>query len=301
MISFKRVLKMAIVSFKRNGWLSVAATLIMGLTIFIISIFFILFYIFNSSIQIINEKMDISIYLKDKIEMSEVELLKTRLSGDSNVKEVKYISKEEALKIYREKNKDREKLLEAFSEKENPLPASLEIKVYNPSKIDSLISILEEDTYKPIISKVSYHENKEIIKKLTSITSYVLKIGITLMVVFILIAILIVFNTIRMAIYARRDEIQIMQLVGATAWFIRGPFIIEAMFYGLIATVINFFIFYPILYFISQSLTRYLGEYGANPFVFYNQHLFLIIPLQLLVGFLLGAVSSFFALKRYLN
>ncbi len=119
-------------------------------------------------------------------------------------------------------------------------------------------------------------------------------------VIFIIIAILIIFNTIRIAIYARRDEIEIMKLVGATSWFIRGPFVIEAIFYGVIATVVNFFIFYPILYLISQSLIAYVGEYGANPFVFYNHNLVLILPVQLLMGILLGVVSSFIALRRYL-
>lgn len=300
MASLKRMLKMALVSFQRNGWLSVAATLIMILTLFTISMFFILSFILTSSIRMINEKMDVSVYLDDKANMQEVNSLKIRLSNSMNVKEVRYISKDEALKIYREKNKSRQELLEAFSTKENPLPASLEIKVSDPSKMDEIVTVLEENQYKPIVSKISYHENRDIIKKLTAVTSYVRKVGITLIVIFIAIAILVIFNTIRIAIYARRDEIEIMKLVGATNWFIRGPFIFEAMFYGIIATIINFFIFYPILYFISQSLVTYVGEFGANPFVFYNQNLFLILPAQLIIGILLGIISSLIALRKYL-
>ena len=300
MVSLKRMLKMALLSFQRNGWLSVAATLIMVLTLFTISMFFILSFLLNSSIQVINEKMDVSVYLDDKATMRDVDSLKLRISNTSNVKQVRYISKKEALEIYRERNKSRQELLEAFSEKENPLPASLEIKVNDPSRMEEIVSILEESQYKPIVSKISYHENREIIKKLSSITSYVKKIGIGLSCVFIAIAILIIFNTIRIAIYARRDEIEIMQLVGATSWFVCGPFVFEAMFYGIVATVINFFIFYPILYAISQSLIRYVGEYGSNPFVFYNQNLALILPTQLIIGILLGVISSFIALRKYL-
>jgi len=301
MISLKRIFKMALKSFVRNGWLSVAATVIMVITLFIISLFFILSYILNSSIKLINEKMDISVYLEDKAKQEIVTDLKTRLSDLEEVKGVRYISKKEALDIYREKNKDRQELLEAFSEKENPLPASLEVKVKDPSKMEEVVSVLEEAQYKPIISKISYHENRAIIKKLTSITSYVKRIGIVLIIIFVAIAILIIFNTIRIAIYARRAEIEIMQCVGATPWFIQGPFIFEAMFYGVIATFINFFLFYPILYLISQSLIRYVGEYGSNPFVFYNQNLAIILPAQLIIGILLGVISSFIALRKYLT
>ena len=300
MVLLKRMLKMALLSFKRNGWLSVAATLVMTLTLFTISMFFILSFILNSSIKAINEKMDVSVYLDDKASSMDIDSLKTRLSNSENVEEVRYISKKEALDLYREKNKSSLELLEAFSEKENPLPASLEIKVFNPSKIDETVSILDEGTYKPIVSKVSYHENREIIKKLTSATSYVQKVGIALITIFVAIAILIIFNTIRIAIYARRDEIEIMQLVGATPWFIRGPFIFEAMFYGVVATIINLILFYPILFFISQSLVRYVGEYGSNPFAFYNHNLILILPIQLLIGVFLGFISSYIALRKYL-
>ncbi len=158
---------MALLSFQRNGWLSIAATMVMVLTLFTISMFFILSFILNSSVKAINEKMDLSVYLKDEASSAEVESLKIRLSNASNVKEVRYVSKQEALDIYREKNKSRQELLDAFSDKENPLPASLEIKVLDPGKIDDLVTIMEEDQYKPIVSKISYHENKEIIKKLT--------------------------------------------------------------------------------------------------------------------------------------
>jgi cell division transport system permease protein len=301
MVSLKRILKMAFLSFRRNGWLSVAATLIMVLTLFTISMFFIISFILNSSIKIINEKMDFSVYLKDEAAFREVDSLKIRLSNMANVKEVCYVSKKEALEIYREKNKSRQELLEPFPEKENPLPASLEIKVLDPGKMDEIVSILEESQYKPIVSKISYHESRETIKKLTSMTSYVKKVGLALSIVFIAIAILIIFNTIRIAIYARRDEIEIMQLVGATSWFVRGPFVFEAMFYGIIATIVNFFLFYPILYVISQSSVRYVGEYGSNPFIFYNQNLVLILPAQLILGIFLGVISSLIALRKYLE
>jgi cell division transport system permease protein len=300
MISIKRMLKMALLSFRRNGWLSVAATLVMVLTLFIISMFFILSFILSSSVKAINEKMDISMYLEDKASITEVETLKLRLSNLMNVKEVRYVSKKEALDIYREKNKGRIELLQAFTEKDNPLPASLEIKVSDPSKMDEIVSVLEENQYKSITSKISYHENRAIIQKLTAATSYVRKVGLTLSIIFVAIAILIIFNTIRIAIYARRDEIEIMKLVGATSWFIRGPFIFEAIFYGIIATFVNLLIFYPILYFISQGLTKYIGEYGANPFTFYNHNIYLILPAQLILGLLLGFISSFIALRKYL-
>ena len=300
MTNLKRMLKMALVSFQRNGWLSVAATIVMTLTLFIISTFFIISFVLNSSIKILNEKMDVSVYLDDKASSSDVDSLKNRLSTTSNVKNVNYISKQEALDVYREKNKSRKDLLDAFTSKENPLPASLEIKINDPSKIDEVVSVIEENQYKSIITKISYHENKESIKKFSLMTIYAKRIILALIIIFVAIAILIIFNTIRIAIYARRNEIDIMKLVGATDWFIRGPFVFEAMFYGIIATVINIIIFYPILFVFSQSFIKYVGEYGSNPFTFYNHNLFWILPAQLLIGVLLGVISSFIALRKYL-
>lgn len=292
---------MALLSFQRNGWLSLAATLIMFITLFIISSFFILSFTFNSAIQAVNAKMDLSVYLKDEASSAEVESLKIRLSNMADVKEVRYISKQEALDTYREKNKSSQELLNAFPDNENPLPASLEIKMVNLSKIDNTVSVMEEDQYKPIISKISYHENGPTIKKITLYTSYVKMAGIAFSIIFIIISILIIFNTIRIAIYARRDEIEIMKLVGATSWFIRGPFIFEAMFYGIIATVVNFFIFYLTVYVFSQGFfIKFVGDYGVSPLAFYNRNLILIIPAQLLIGIFLGVFSSYIALRKYL-
>lgn len=292
---------MALLSFQRNGWLSIAATLIMFITLFIISSFFILSFTFNSAIQAVNAKMDLSVYLKDEASSAEVESLKIRLSNMADVKEVRYISKQEALDTYREKNKSSQELLNAFPDNENPLPASLEIKMVNLSKIDNTVSVMEEDQYKPIISKISYHENGPTIKKITLYTSYVKMAGIAFSIIFIIISILIIFNTIRIAIYARRDEIEIMKLVGATSWFIRGPFIFEAMFYGIIATVVNFFIFYLTVYVFSQGFfIKFVGDYGVSPLAFYNRNLILIIPAQLLIGIFLGVFSSYIALRKYL-
>jgi cell division transport system permease protein len=294
------MIKMALLSFQRNGWLSLAATLVMVLTLFIISSFFIFSFTLNSAIQAVNEKMDLSVYLKDEASPAEVESLKIRLSNMTDVKEVHYTSKQEALDAYKAEHKSNQDLLNAFSENENPLPASLEIKMIDPSKIENTVSVMEEDQYKPIISKISYHDNGPTIKKITLWTSYIKKAGIVFSIIFIIISILIIFNTIRIAIYARRDEIEIMKLVGATSWFIRGPFILEGMFYGIIATVVNFFIFYPVVYGFSQSFMKFVGDYGINPIAFYNHNLILIIPAQLLIGIFLGVFSSFIALRKYL-
>lgn len=299
--SFVRIFKMSWQSFKRNGWLSFAAIFVMTLTLFIIIIFVMLSFVLNMAISTVNQKMDISVYLKDDAQQEEVEMLRQEVANMTETKEARYISKKEALDIYKEKNKSKESLLSAFTEDENPLPASLEVKLQDPNKIETVVRVIEQDQFQNIVYKTSYRENRDVIDKLLSVTSYIKKIGFILSFLFIIISLLIIFNTIRIAIYTRRDEIEIMKLVGATSWFIRGSFLFEGIFYGVIATLVTILITYPFLLFFSSSFSKYVGDNSISLIGFYNKNILLFFFIQLLIGVLLGSISSYIALKRYLK
>jgi cell division transport system permease protein len=301
MITLWRIIKAGFVNFIRNGVLSFASTTIMVLTLLSLSVFLIVNVALTTGIKAIQEKIDISAYIDDKATKENVVELQTELAGLSEVRSVKYVSKDEALARYREQNANNKKLLESLEGIENPLPASLEVKVYDPSKLDQVNKIFETDKYKPSVRKVSYKENKIVIDKLFRATEFIKKVGIVATSAFGVIAIIIVFNTIRIAIFSQRDDIEIMKLVGATNWFIRGPFILEGALYGVIATIISMIALAAILYYTGPSLSGYFGGVGSDVTTYLYKNVILIFFVQLGIGIFIGVVSSWLALRKYLK
>lgn len=301
MITVWRVFKNGFVNFIRNGVLSFASTTIMVLTLLTLSLFFIVNVAMTSGIKAIQEKIDISAYLSDKTTEVQVLELQKRLADLSEVRTVKYVTKTEALKRYKEQNAGNKQLLESLQGMENPLPASLEIKVYDPSKLDQVTKIFDDSKYKLIVTKLSYKENKIVIDKLISATNFIKRVGFVATASFAFVALIIVYNTIRIAIFSQRDDIEIMRLVGATNWYIRGPFIVEGALYGIIATGLTMIALGAVLYYISPSLNNYFGSTGIDTTNYLRNNIPLMVALQLLIGTSIGVASSWLALRRYLK
>lgn len=301
MITFYRIIKAGIVNFVRNGVLSFASTTIMVLTLLSLSLFFIVNVALTTGIKAIQDKIDISAYLNDNVKEEQIVDMQKRFAELSEVKTVKYVSKTEALDIYKKQNAGNTKLLESLEGIENPLPASIEIKVHDPSKLDQVTGVFEEEKYKPLVRKVSYKENKAVIDKLFSATEFIKRLGIAATTAFATVALIIVFNTIRIAIFSQKDDIEIMRLVGATNWFIRGPFILEGILIGLIATIVSMIGLAAILYYAGPALANYFGGVGSDVTGYLNQNVVTIFLIQLAISVVLGVASSWLALRRYLK
>lgn len=301
MITLYRILKAGFVNFIRNGVLSFASTTIMVLTLLCLSLFFIVNVALNTGIKTIQEKIDVSAYLDDSAKESQILDLQSNLANIPEVRAVKYVSKSEALDRYRTQNANNPKLLESLQGIDNPLPASLEIKVYDPSKLDQVTQVFDQDKYKPIVRKVSYKENKAVIDKLFSATNFIKKVGIGATTAFALVAIVIVFNTVRIAIFSQKDDIEIMRLVGATSWYIRGPFILEGALYGVIATIITMIALAAVLYYTGPALANYFGGAGSDVTTYLYNNVWLIFGIQISIGILIGTASSGLALRKYLK
>jgi cell division transport system permease protein len=301
MITLYRILKAGFVNFIRNGVLSFASTTIMVLTLLCLSLFFIVNVALNTGIKTIQEKIDVSAYLDDSAKESQILDLQSNLANIPEVRAVKYVSKSEALDRYRTQNANNPKLLESLQGIDNPLPASLEIKVYDPSKLDQVTQVFDQDKYKPIVRKVSYKENKAVIDKLFSATNFIKKVGIGATTAFALVAIVIVFNTVRIAIFSQKDDIEIMRLVGATSWYIRGPFILEGALYGVIATIITMIALAAVLYYTGPALGNYFGGAGSDVTTYLYNNVWLIFGIQISIGILIGTLSSGLALRKYLK
>lgn len=301
MQSFIRIIKSGFTSFIRNGWLSFASITIMVLTLVTLSLFLIVNMILNTGVEAVRDKIDISVYLKDDAPKSVVIDMQNELARLKEVESIKYISKQEALESMKEQNKDNPKLLEALNEEDNPLPASLQIKTESPETLIETTKIFDKKEYEDIIYEVSYEENKPIIDKLIKATKFIQQAGVVAISAFTLVSFIIIYNTVRMAIFARNEEIEIMKLVGATFNFIKGPFLIEGIIYGIISTLISLSILTSIFYFLSPAITNYFGNVGGDASGYLRENLLTIFLLQFIVSIFIGVSSSYFAVRKHLN
>lgn len=300
-----RIIKTGCQNFVRNLTLAIAAMAVMLITLTIILFSVIANATFNNTIQQITDRIDISVYLKDDVTDDERNKLISDLRGIKNTKSVEYVSKDQALEDYKKANQNNLDLLLAISATDNPLPASLRVKPVDPNKIDEIKSFLERGDVKALQSdETSYSgDRKEAIDKITSATRFLGQAGIVGVVIFTIVSMLIIFNTIRMAIFNRRDELQIMRLLGASTSYIRGPFVVETVIYGIIAGLL------------SVTICETLFSVSANAFGasslglldityandYFAKHFWLILTAQLAIGILIGAASSLIATRRYLK
>lgn len=299
-ITFKRIIKSGLKSFQRNGWLSAATVSIMVLTLLVVTTLLILNVVAGAVLFSLQEKIDVSVYFKLEASEEDILVVKSQLEKLEEVERVDYTSREEALRKFRERHKDNPYLIQSLQELgENPLEASLNVKAQEASQYEAISQFLEGIYYNNIIDKVDYRQNKEVIEKLSGIVANVKMAGLSLSGVLILIVILVTFNAIRLAIYSSREEIKIMRLVGANNWFIRGPFIVEGVLYGLISSLITLGIFYPIFYFVSPKLSGFLPI--EDLFSYLQANFWALLVLLLGIGIVLGVVSSFIAIRKYLR
>ena len=292
-------------NFVRNAWLSAAAMAVMIITLTIVLFSVIANETFSYTVQTIRDKIDISVYLKDDVTEDRREVLMNDLKKIDNVKSIEYISKEKALKNYLEINKDNIDLQLAINSTDNPLPASLQIKMYDPDNINSIKDYLAKDDIKASQSdQTSYSgDRKEAIDKIAKATTFIRQAGIVGVIVFALISVLIIFNTIQMAIFNRRDELSIMRLLGASKWYIRGPFLVESLLIGVSSAIISVVLCNAVFSVANSTLNA--SSFGLLDITYSNRyftgHFWTIVGIQLGLGILIGVGSSFVATQRYLR
>jgi cell division transport system permease protein len=257
-----------------------------------------------TSLQTIQQKVDINVYFEPNAPQEEIEALKKSVEALPEVEHVTYTSREDALAKYREKNQNNEIALQALAElDENPLGADIAIQAKETSQYEGIARFIEEqreqDTAQaPVISKVTYNDNKESINTLTAIINAVEKVSFITLVVLIIAAVLITFNTIRLAIYTAREEIVIMRLVGASNMFIRGPFMVQGVMYGLVGGIFALIILYPILTWLGPRTEAFFEFNLLTYFISNFSYIFLVL---VGIGVVLGLVSSILAVARYLR
>jgi cell division transport system permease protein len=249
----------------------------------------------------VKDKVGITAYFNNTTSETEILNIKDEIAATPGVKEIVYIPKNLARDKFIAAHQDEPLLIETvneFSDNDNPLPASFAIKGNNLSDYENIASTLNADRYKPYFNKV--RDNKKVIDRLNNITNVITKGGIGMTVVFIIVTIMVMFNTIRLTIYNRREEVEIMRLVGATNWYIRGPFIIEGIMYGLLAMIISSGIMLLLISLLSSKVEQFLSLQSIGGSLMSALY-WKVLLVNLVIGVGLGVISSTIAIRRYLR
>lgn len=303
--TIKRIIKAGFISFWRNGSVSLSAVFVMIVALFMIGSTLLLTAFLGTALRDLQDKIDINIYVDADAHEDAILDLKSKLETLSEVKSVTYVTREQALEAFRERHKDDHRIIQALEEVgDNPLTSVLTIKAKEPSQYEGIASFLENKAeLSPgtlsIVSKVNYNDNKVAIERLSRLILGVKKLGGIVTAVMVGISILITFNTIRLAIFIAREEIGVMRLVGGSNEYVRGPFVVEGVLYGLVASLLTLILFYPITYWLKNTTQVFYGGVDLlHYFVANFVQIFLIIVLS---GITLGAVSSYLAVRKYLT
>lgn len=302
LINTKRLINSGITDFFRNIWISVAATSMVAITLFIISTIMILYTLTFLSIQNSTDKVGVvTAYFNDRTTEDEMANVKTEIEALPGVTSVDFISRKEAADLFRQRHQNEPTLLETlneFSSTENPIPASLAVHAANLTDYQQLYDNLKSTRYAPYFQKI--RDNQKVIDKLYNIIKFITSFGLLLAGVFILVTIMVTFNTIRLTIYNRREEVEIMRLVGATNWFIRWPFMIEGIMYALFATLFVSIVVYISLTLLSGTIENFLSISALGTSL--RKALFWkILVTNLIASISLGFIASGIAMRKYLK
>ncbi|MBI2475865.1 MAG: ABC transporter permease [Candidatus Taylorbacteria bacterium] len=304
-INIKRVIKAGFVSFWRNGFVSLASVLVMAVTLFVIGSVIFLLATLDASLSDLKSKVDVNVYLTTTAAEQEILALQASLRSLPEVESVEYLSRSQALENFKKRHENDAPILEALEEvPDNPLSAVLNIVAKDPGQYEAIAHFLKSDDalskdQQVIVRKVNYDDNKTAITVLSKIINSAQKLGLAATIVLVIISIMIVFNTIRLAIYTAREEISVMRLVGASNKYIRWPFMISGTMYGVVAGVLTLAVFYPLTYWLGEATAGFFS--GINVYHYYIANFGEFFGIIIGSGVFLGAVSSYLAVRRYLT
>lgn len=298
--SIKRIIKAGYKSFRRNFGLSLAEIIIITMVIFLVTFIFSFNKISKILVAEVEKKVDISVYFKKDARTQDIFSVKDELVKISEVKEVEYVSKEQALDEFIKRHKDETVLIESLKEVgDNPFLSSLNIRAYQASQYEAIQRFLENSAYKELIDKIDYFQRKPVIDKIFSTTQNITRGAAIFGIILIFVSFLVATNTIRIAIYHLKDEIATMRLVGASNWFIRGPFLVQGIIASFISVVIAFIITFLIAFLIDPKIK--LITFNISTLSLFLNNFWNLLLLQLIVGLGLGIVSGIVGIRKYLN
>jgi len=298
--SFRRIFDVGWTNFKRNSYLSMGTTGVMVLVLVLFSGLMSLNYLASQVVSGLEEKVDVSVYFKNDASEEEIAKVKSDLESLGTVKNVEYVSKDQALNEFKERHAGDTLVQDSLAElDENPLQASLNVKAEDSAQYASIVTFLEGNKFRSLVDKINFYENEQVIARVLSISGGLQNWGFLLTMALALIAILVTFNTVRLTIYSQKQEIEIMRLVGGSNWHIKAPYLVEGGMYGALAAGIVTVIFYPVAFFISPKIESLMP--GVSLISYFASNIIQFIFLLFFIGILLGVTSSFVAIRRFLK
>lgn len=277
---------------RRSPYQAISATMIMTLTFFVISMFAFLTILSIRLIDHLESTPQLSVFFSDTATSEDINNLKKELEGTGKVETVKYISKEDALKIYQQQNKNDPIVLDLVTA--DVLPASLEIQATEAENLSTLIPIVKKAQN---IDQIIFQQ--DIVDKLIAWTNAFRIVGLIVISVLVVVSIFVILTIIGIKITIRREEIEIMKLIGASNWFIRTPFLLEGMFYGFVGALLGWGVAYGILFALSPYIEAFLTGIPIFPISY-----LLVLELlgaEIVTACFLGVFASFMAVLRYLK
>ena len=308
-----RVVKYGTINFGRNIWLSTAASLIMTLTLIILAVTLVASVVLNETAEAMKNKIDITLFFAPETEPSALARMKQKISADPNVKSVEVRTSEQEYENFLIENSDNALLIETLEDPEMnmretmiaTMQSTMRLKVYDTENLDSIKSLVASDIdFVKNLDKneePTYDVNKNEIATITRWANIARTGGVVLSGIFIVISILVIFNTIRMAIFSRREEIYMMKLVGADKSFIRGPFLVEAEICGIIAGLIAATASYFMFKFLAPRLTSYGIDVSQITEILDSNKLIIVFLIFIAMGIIIGRISARLAVARYLS
>ncbi len=301
-IAITRIIKFAFQSLWRNIWLTVATITILSLSLITIAALSVISTVSNEALSRLEQRIDISVYLKPQLKEADISDFKKQIEGINGVKSVQLISSEEALKQFKTRYQDNQLISESLIELGvNPLGASFSIKSISDEGYQTVLRQLQDEKYKKYIQEARFEDYRRVIAGIGELASKAQKTGYAVSLVFIIISLLVVFNTIRMNIYTHREEIGIMRLVGASSWFIRSPLLLEAIFYSFVASLVTLAIFFPTISAIKPYIGSLFNDLAFDIVGYYQARSVLLFAALFLTSSVLSMLASYLAMRKYLR
>lgn len=302
LLALNRSIGFALQSFWRNIWLSLATIFIIFLTLISVNLLLVVNVISDSAVTAVKDRIDVSIYFKPEVRESKIAEVKSHLESLPQVKSITYRSAADNLEAFTAKHAGDTKIQETLKElSTNPMSATLVIKAKDLNDYPEILKAVDDPAYAELIEEKNYDDNQLVISRLNTIAGTVRRAAYFIIGIFAFISILIIFNTVRVAIFTHQNEIAIMKLVGASNWFIRSPFVLESVIAGIVAVFVTIVFFYPLMSLIQPYVSSFFAGATFDLMGYFNANFFYIFGTELLAIVVVNVISSLIAIGKYLN
>ncbi|MFH0873580.1 MAG: permease-like cell division protein FtsX [Candidatus Komeilibacteria bacterium] len=295
-----RIIRFATQNFLRNSWLSVVTISVLVICLIAVNVMISVGYIKGVLFSAAHERVNVTVSLVKGLSADEVKLIVDDLNKQLKIVAIETLTPEQNIDNFKNNFSDlSQRLLPVLDD--NPLGYKLKIRMTNIDDYSGILSYLQQASYKDKIYSQNFWNYQLFMERAVAASNTINAIALGIAILFAALGVLVVINTIRVSIYTQREEVGIMKLVGATNWFVRGPFLIEATFYSLMSVLICFIIIYPALQLFSSSSWADLGGIKLNISDYYQRDFWLLFLGQFLGLALINGISTILALRRYLR